>query len=126
MQLTFTQCKQMLANSGRAALDSFLYDMENQPHFLCYMDRIVSISTMQAILQDGCASGAYMPAVEYHTAKACLFEMHDSIEDWAGDMEIVFNPLEDSVASFAALLCSAAVENWCYQYSEILENVSWG
>ena len=125
MQLTFTQCKQMLANSDRAALDSFLYDTENQPDFLCYMGEIDSLAEISAILHGGCASGAYMPAVTYHTAKACLFEMHDSIEDWAGDMEIVFNPLEDSVASFAALLCSAAVENWCYQHSEILENVDW-
>ena len=37
------------------------------------------IHTLRAIAENGCASGAYMPAVEYYTAKQTMAEHGDDI-----------------------------------------------
>jgi len=126
IQLTFTQCKQ-LVNNG-VDLRGFVEQINDQPEFLHFMGKIDSISELHAILQGGCASGAYMPAVTYHTANKCMAECSDSIEEQIADSfeeGIVFNPSTDSWYQFASTLVSAAVESWCYQFNSALEGVDW-
>lgn len=124
-ELTFTQCKQIIENG--ADLREFLEQVNDQPPFLEFMGAIDSISEIQAILQGGCASGAYMPAVTYSTSLECMAQCSDSVEKQLAemDLEFSFNPANDSFSGFCVDLCSAAVEAWCYQFADILDGVDW-
>lgn len=79
-----------------------------------WIDFDISPRDVAAILQGGCASGAYMPAVTYHRAVATMAEYGDDvlqfIEDCWGELP---NPPKD--ASWSGLACfylSTAVEVW--------------
>ncbi|MEE8598927.1 MAG: hypothetical protein V3S69_05375 [Dehalococcoidales bacterium] len=129
--LTYTQIKQMLANvSGDIeAVQKFLIAVEEQPAFIYNMQPLDTVNNLQAILQGGCASGAYMPAVTYHTANLCMAEYHTEIEELLTedgcDSEWVFNTATDSWACFASKLVASAVEVWVGQFADILDGVDW-
>ncbi len=122
--LTFTQCKQLTENG--TDLRNFLETMNSQPEFLVSMGEIESIAELQEIQQGGCKSGAYMPAVTYHTALDTMANHSDSVEQWCGDCfpeGIVFYPETETFGGFAVKLVSVAVEEWARQFN--LDGVSW-
>ena len=79
-----------------------------------WIEQDVSGADIAAILQGGCASGAYMPAVTYHKATATMGEHGDDvlqyIEDHLGDL-----PQPDTGTSWSGMAVhylSTAVELW--------------
>jgi hypothetical protein len=117
--LTYSQAKAIL--EAELDLRSFITEMNNQPKFLQYMGEITDVSELVAIYEGGCQSGAYMPAVEYDTAKQCMNECSDSVEVFTGELEIEFNILKHSWDERAITLCSAAVESYVNQFSTTIE-----
>lgn len=126
VKLTFTQCKQIIENHSREDLEQFIENFNDQPDFLLSMGGVTEISEMQAILQGGCASGAFMPAVTYGTAMQVMCEHSDSVESNITCVEeLTFKPSEDSFSHFCTELVSTAVEDWCQHFSDILDGVNW-
>lgn len=126
IQLTFTQCKQLIENG--ADLRDFVDSLNNQPNYINSMGTIDSISELQAIIQAGCASGAYMPAVTYHTALEIMSKYSDDIEGEIVDVYpdgLLFTPEIDSWSGLAVKLVSSAVEVWCYRFADVLDGVNW-
>ena len=73
----------------------------------------ITAADLAAIMQGGCASGAYMPAVTYHQALETMNAHGDDVLDFVGD---VLGELPDvSDLPWSQMACayvSAAVELW--------------
>lgn len=84
-----------------------------------WIDQDITCSTVAAVLQGGCESGAYMPAVTYHQALKTM-EEHDedilSVEAWDHAPDV----FEIGWCRLACALVSAAVEAWCAQIADDL------
>lgn len=127
MELTFTQCKQIIQNHDRDTLEQFIDDVNNQPEFISSMQPIDSVCDLQAILQGGCASGAYMPAVSYYTASKCMGEHGDDVLDYIEESlgELPEPEKGTSWSGLAVHYLSCAVELWVSQFSDVLDGVNW-
>jgi hypothetical protein len=88
-----------------------------------WIDQDISPSTVAAIAQGGCASGAYMPAVTYYDAKETMNEHGDDvlqfIEDHYG--EPVSPKVGESWAGIACFYVSVGVELWANMAHDALE-----
>jgi hypothetical protein len=79
-----------------------------------WIEQDITGTDVAAICQGGCASGAYMPAVTYHSALTTMGEHGDDvlqfIEDSLGEL-----PAPPDSVSWSGLAChylSTAVELW--------------
>lgn len=79
-----------------------------------WIESDISPSTVAAICQGGCASGAYMPAVRYYDALRTMSDHGDDvlqcIDDMLGEM-----PAPDANDGWGGMACrylSLAVELW--------------
>ena len=115
MQLTLTQCRQIAQN---ADLRDTVEALKDQPDWLVAMDDDLTIYDVKSIQQGGCASGAFMPAVTYYTAKQIMAEHGDDILDYIGDIyaEPVAIEQDESWGSFNCRVVSMAVEMWCSNF----------
>lgn len=124
--LSLNQCRQLVVNG--VDLRDFLDTMNNQPQWLVSMDAIDTIGEIQAVLQGGCESGAYMPACTYHTALATMNEhsneIFDFIQEQIGELPQVPDRYQHW-AGMASFYCIVAVEAWCQQFSNELDGVDW-
>jgi hypothetical protein len=123
MNLTNEQREQLESNGYD--VDTFLKDVGNQPAWIKHMGEIESIAELQAIQLGGCASGAYMPAVTYHTALDTMasygYEVLDYIRIHLGELP---QPASDeSWAGMAVFYLSYTVELWAGQFD--LDGVDW-
>lgn len=88
-----------------------------------WIDQDITCTDVAAIIQGGCASGAYMPAVTYHTANDTMHRHGDDvlqyIEDAMGELPSVDG---QSWTGIAVLMLSAAVELWCSSIEDELES----
>ena len=79
-----------------------------------WIDQDISLDDIGNILQGGCASGAYMPAVTYHQALSTMGRHGDDvlqyIEDSLGELPDVSG---ESWSGMACKYLSCAVELWC-------------
>lgn len=79
-----------------------------------WIDQDISPSTVAAICQGGCSSGAYMPAVTYHQAAQTMNEHGDDvlehIEDQTGETLTLQRGM--SWSQLACYYLSIAVELW--------------
>ena len=119
IEATYTQCKQL---SQLGDLRETLEAMSNQPEWIT---ETLTIADIQAIQQGGCSSGAYMPAVTYHTALEIMVTHGDYVSDYLliqlGEMpEPQLTLLWSQLAVF---YISYAVELWCGQFD--LDGVDW-
>lgn len=88
-----------------------------------WINQDISPSTVAAIVQGGCASGAYMPAVTYYDAKNTMGEHGDEIFDYF-DEHMGERPRPKEEESWDGLACfyvSCAVEIWAAYASDKLE-----
>lgn len=120
IDLTYTQCKQLIDNGHD--LRETVENLNDQPEWLVNMSPVTELEGIQAILHGGCSSGAYMPAVTYHTASQTMAAHGDDIleyiENNLGDLP---NPPKGSSWSGIAVhYCSLAVELWCGQFLNIM------
>ena len=72
------------------------------------------VSTLRSIVQGGCASGAYMPAVTYYQARDTMAEHGDEVLDYIVDAfgELPAIPEDASWSGIACQYLSVAVELW--------------
>ena len=82
----------------------------------------ISPRDVAAIVQGGCASGAYMPAVTYHKALATMQECGDDVLDYIesaiGELP---NVTGQSWGQMACTYLSTAVELWACGIEDDLE-----
>lgn len=79
-----------------------------------WIESDTSPSNIAAILQGGCASGAYMPAVTYHKALATMATHGDDVLEYIEDAlgELPAPPDNSSWSGMACHYLSYAVELW--------------
>lgn len=82
----------------------------------------ITPADVAAIMQGGCASGAYMPAVTYYDASQTMAQYGDDvlqyIEDYSGGLPDI--PCGESWSGIAVFFLSYAVEQWCAVIEEEL------
>lgn len=88
-----------------------------------WIDQSISPNDVAAIIQGGCASGAYMPAVTYHQALETMTRHGDDvlqyIEDATGELPSVKG---QSWGQMACTYVSAAVELWASNIEDQLSD----
>lgn len=79
-----------------------------------WIEQDIGGRAIEAICQGGCASGAYMPAVTYHSALATMSEHGDDVLQYIEDTmgEIPAPPDQFSWRELASHYLSCAVEIW--------------
>ena len=79
-----------------------------------WIDQDITPYDIAAIVQGGCASGAYMPAVTYHTARETMNEHGDDVLSCIEDMygKSPEPPAGTSWSGIAVHYLSMAVELW--------------
>ncbi|KKN78966.1 hypothetical protein LCGC14_0344420 [marine sediment metagenome] len=87
-----------------------------------WVEQDITAGTVAAVIQGGCASGAYMPAVTYYDAGNTMGEYGDDVLDYIHDVGFVleFDSSEDSWLGFACKALSMAVELWAYSIEDEL------
>lgn len=87
-----------------------------------WINQHICPATVAAIVEGGCASGAYMPAVTYYEAAQTMAEHGDDvlefIFEWAGELPTIPNYV--SWACLACLFLSCAVEAWAHSVEDRL------
>jgi hypothetical protein len=118
LEMTYSEAKRIIENHGRDVIES----MQDQPYWLTEAGELTYYD-IQAVNQGGCASGAYMPAVTYHTAKQHMATHGDDILEYIEMSigEIPAPPSTESWAGMAVYYFSMAVELWCGQFIEVTE-----
>ena len=79
-----------------------------------WIDQDICVSTIASIVQGGCASGAYMPAVTYWRALQSMNDYGDEVLDYIQD-QLGEMPTHCSGESWAGMACfylSYAIELW--------------
>ena len=87
-----------------------------------WIDEDISPSTIAAIVEGGCASGAYMPAVTYYDALNIMRDYGDDVLDYLESaMDEPFAiPAGLSWGGIAVFFLSTAVELWAFGVYEEL------
>ncbi len=100
------------------------FDGIDVPAWIECDDAFISPRDVAAIVQGGCASGAYMPAVTYHQAAETMAKHGDDVLDFiAGRLGEL--PMPSSDVSWPGMAChflSIAVELWASEAASILES----
>ena len=80
-----------------------------------WIEQDITPSTIAAVVQGGCESGAYMPAVTYHTANQTMSEHGDAVLDYLNETlgELPAVPQDVSWSGLAVHFLSTAVFLWC-------------
>ena len=78
----------------------------------------VEVYDIASIQQGGCASGAYMPAVTYHTAIKTMSKYGDTVLQYIEDQtgELPQPKASESWSGMAVFYLSYAVELWAGQF----------
>ena len=105
--------------------DTPITDLDVDIQVFGWIDQDISPHDVAAIVQGGCESGAYMPAVTYHKALATMDEYGDDILDYIENIygEIP-DPIDKSISwsGRAVYYVSLAVELWAGESHGELEN----
>jgi hypothetical protein len=89
-----------------------------------WIDQDITGSTLAAIMQGGCASGAYMPAVTYWDAKETMAGYGDQVTDFITDELGSLPPPPERAWTWSGMACfylSTAVELWANSVAEEVE-----
>jgi hypothetical protein len=88
-----------------------------------WIDSDISPSDVAAIVQGGCASGAYMPAVTYYDARQTMAKHGDDVLQYIEDSygELPTPPADSSWDGRACFFLSVAVELWASMAESELE-----
>lgn len=92
----------------------------NVPYWL---DQEIGVSTVASIVQSGCNSGAYMPAVTYYRALATMGNFGDDVIDYI-QAQLGETPKPSAGESWGGMAChylSLAVELWAGDTLALLE-----
>jgi len=108
--------------------DDPIADLTDEIGIPQWLDQDISPSTVAAICQGGCESGAYMPAVTYSDALETMHRHGDSLdgvlqylEDTLGELPTI--PDDASWSGLACFYVSCAVETWASSVEDELTNI---
>lgn len=89
-----------------------------------WIDQDISPCDVASIIQGGCASGAYMPAVTYHSARETMNEHGDDVLQYIEDAmgELPAPKAGESWSGMACFYLSCAVELWAASVEGELES----
>ena len=124
--LTYTQCKEITENGDD--LRDVVERLQDQPEWLLSMGGINDICELRAIIEGGCASGAYMPSVTYCTANRVMAQYGDDVLEYLADQaECPFglDPSQDSWSGFAVRVLSSAVEMWALNFDDVTSGLTY-
>lgn len=91
-----------------------------------WIEQDITASTVLAICQGGCSSGAYMAACWYSDAKKTMFDHGDQITDFLYEYEaedINFDVDDKSWGQICCEILSLAVEIWASNTLFLLEEL---
>ena len=89
-----------------------------------WIEQDIEVNQVRAIIQGGCSSGAYMPAVTYYQALKTMSEHGDEVlESLDGNIELGAEFLGQSWSGMAVYLLSCAVELWASYIENQLEEI---
>jgi hypothetical protein len=90
-----------------------------------WIEQDIAPYDVAAIVQGGCASGAYMPAVTYHRAAAVMADHGDDVLDYITQStgHLPFAPADTSWSGLACFYLSYAVELWADSIHRELEEL---
>ena len=90
-----------------------------------WIEQSITAQDIAAIVQGGCASGAYMPAVTYYQANRTMSERGDDvlqyIQDYIGELPKL--PDDESWSGMACFYLSYAIELWASDIFYRLEDM---
>ena len=92
------------------------------------VDHFYYLEDLKVVFENGCRSGAYMPAVIYGVAMATMAEHGQDVTDFLSDM--YGDDMPEGAPMDWSLLCvdllSMAVEAWCgQQYNSLQEELEY-
>lgn len=85
-----------------------------------WIEQDIDAGTIAAIIQGGCDSGSYMPAVTYHTALRTMNERGEEVLEYLDYVYGEVPNIPDGIgwAGLACYFLSAAVEVWAYTVAD--------
>lgn len=85
-----------------------------------WIEQDITPCDIAAIVQGGCASGAYMPAVTYYQARVTMDEYGDEVLEYIEESlgELPTPPTGESWSGLAVYYLSIAVELWASSIEE--------
>lgn len=88
-----------------------------------WIEQDITTNDVESINQGGCASGAYMPAVTYHSALKTMSECGDDVLEYIENAmgELPSPPQGSSWSGIAVHYLSMAVELWASSVETELE-----
>ena len=104
--------------------DTPIADLDVDIEVPSWIDQDISPQDIAAIVQGGCASGAYMPAVTYHQALETMSENGDDILTYIENIYGEIPDPTDKSISWSGRACyyvSLAVEIWSMAAHDELE-----
>jgi hypothetical protein len=93
-----------------------------------WIEQDITVADVVAITEGGCASGAYMPAVTYHSALRTMSDYGDEVLDYLNDSGMDASLAVANSSGWSGMVCdllSAAVEAWAYDASLALGLDGW-
>ncbi len=87
-----------------------------------WIDQDITPCDVASIVQGGCESGAYMPAVTYHEAAATMAKHGDDVLNYIHDIygELPQPKATESWSGLACFYLSTAVETWALGAADML------
>jgi hypothetical protein len=87
--------------------------------------RYCDVDSIRAIIQGGCDSGAYIPAVTYHQARETMAVHGDDVLDYIYDIcgQLPELDMESGWSGLNVVYLSCAVELWSMQFEELIEEM---
>lgn len=111
--MTFNRNQSTTLHTDQWDDDTAIADQTDRINIPSWIDQDIDSATVDAIVQGGCDSGAYMPACTYWQAKDTMSEHGDEvlqyIEDALGQLPDVSG---ESWSGMACKYLSCAVELW--------------
>lgn len=89
-----------------------------------WIEHDIDVSTVRAIVQGGCASGAYMPAVTYRDAREVMNTNGDDVLQYIEDSlgEVPAPKQSESWSGIAVHYLSLAVELWAGRMADEIDS----
>ena len=95
---------------------------KTKPEFPAWITEGLTPYHIAAVLQGGCASGAYMPAVTYHSALKTMGDHGDDVCEYIADaLGELPNVAGLSWSGLACHYLSLAVELWCAAHEHLAD-----
>ena len=105
--------------------ESAIADLDDGPDVPPWIEQDISPSDVAAIVQGGCDSGAYMPAVSYQAARSVMNDHGDDVMNFLEEVngEIPGAPEPISWDGMACHYLSCAVKLWAMLAHDKLEEI---